>query len=122
MLIKGFQVYRKLMRALRTPFILLLDSFYTVISLDDAQETYAGVLADVKYIPEWQDCDDFAWIMKAIANAQHINAIGFIVGKVPGGLHAWNVVLCHEGVYQLEPQTGEMFERKEGYRPLLAII
>lgn len=70
-------------------------------------------------------CDDYAWLMKALANHEHINGVGFVIGWVKwvgGGLHAWNVGLTDKGVYQLEPQTGMIFRRQGQYRPLLVIL
>lgn len=124
-MLSTIKAYFKIAWACKTPFVFLLDSKYKTISLKEVMALYANILTSIKYLPEFHDCDDYAWIMKAIANTQKLNAIGFVIGWVSWhgiGLHAWNVVLCNEGVYQLEPQNAEIFKKGKGYHPLVIII
>jgi len=112
--------YLKLAWALKTPFILLLDSYYRF--------TGKGILSrlayklDEKWVKDYFDCDDFAWLYKALASKLQLNGVGFVIGRYDGGLHAWNVALTNEGIYQVEPQNGVTFKWHKEYRPLLVII
>jgi len=125
-MLSAIRVYLKLTWALKTPFILLLDNKYKTIPLTVLKSFYATKMLSDKYIPEFYDCDDYAWILKAAANYEEINGLGFVIGWVKWThlhrLHCWNVALCDEGVWQIEPQNTKIFRKAKGYKPLLIII
>ena len=117
----ALRLYFKLAWRLRTPFVFLLDKKYNLATpklLKDIQRE----LSQEKYITDYFDCDDYAWLFKALANRVKVNGIGFVVGKSIGGWHAWNVALKKDGVYQIEPQTGYTFKKDKGYKPIAVII
>lgn len=83
--------------------MLLLDRRYTPLQLEEL----APVVKDFKrgpYVREAFDCDDFATALKA--------HVGHAVGIAMNHKHAWNVALCAEDVWHIEPQTGEFKKRK----------
>ena len=54
------------------------------------------------------DCDDVADFFPAWAKAKHgFNAVWEVWGDVPDGAHAWNIVMAGDGMYEVEPQTGD---------------
>ena len=118
---KWWQLAFKILLSLRTPLIFPLDLRYFIVDsptiLEQAEE-----LRKYYYTPDTFDCDDFAWIFKALQNMNQINSVGFVTGFAFGTMHAWNCAVCNDGVFQIEPQTGELFKYKKGYFPLLVII
>ncbi len=53
------------------------------------------------------DCDDFAACFAAYCRRKkYSNAVWEVWGTWDGGGHAWNVVQCPEGKYEIEPQNG----------------
>ena len=74
-------------------------------------------------LPEYEsgrmDCDDFAIWMKGLVAANFgLNYFGVVFGNSPPGYHAWNILRADNGLLQLEPQTGKLFELSErGYYP-----
>jgi len=81
-----------------TPFVLLLDRRYTPRSKQEMQNAVAGFRRG-PYVPELFDCDDFATALKG--------QLGHAVGIAINHKHAWNVALCDDGVWHIEPQTCE---------------
>lgn len=62
------------------------------------------------------DCDDFADGFPAWAKLFSIdlldkraNAVWEIWGDTPQGPHGWNAMMAGDGMYEIEPQTGEAF-------------
>jgi hypothetical protein len=56
------------------------------------------------------DCDDFAACFAAYCRRKgYSNAVWIAWGLCDGGGHAWNVVQCPDGKYEIEPQTGEVW-------------
>jgi len=84
---------------------------------DLATEAGEFVVGDVAI----KNCDDFAWVFKGAASVNQFNCVGLVIGWWHG-LHCWNVALTEQGVYQIEPQTGEIFTWKKGYVPLFVIL
>ena len=113
------QLWLKLAWKLRTPFILPLDLRYQVATLEQVK---AIPMPPMTYTPEIRDCDDFAWVFKGMAAQAQIQAVGMVIGRGLGGLHCWNCAVTADGVFQIEPQTGETFQKKKGYYPGLVII
>ena len=114
------KTYFKVAWYCKTPLVFLLDRRYKPISKDILHFFYRK-MPDLDYIPELRDCDNFAFIYKGIADRQ-TNVVGMVVGKSPSGLHCWNIALTDEGIHQLEPQTGQLFKKRKGYRPLIVIM
>lgn len=120
-MIETIKLYCKLAWYCRTPFIFLLDKRYKTIPLKVAKCFYATRVINEKYIPDYFDCDDYAWVLKALASKEKLNSIGFVIGWARG-LHCWNIVLCNEGIYQIEPQNGEIGKRLISYKPIVIVI
>ncbi|MBW2559395.1 MAG: hypothetical protein JRE40_00925 [Deltaproteobacteria bacterium] len=97
---KAWRVYLKVAYALRTPFVFLLDKTYIPAQREWVRHEAARTTKP--YMAELHDCDDFAFEFKV--------KIGGSCGVVIGSGHAWNMALCTDGVWQVEPQTGEMFK------------
>lgn len=121
-MLSAVKAYLKVAWALKTPFVFLLDSQYKVCSLNVIQEIYANKLTQMEYIPNFYDCDTYAWVMKAFACQDQVNIVGFVIGRLNKEAHAWNIFLCKEGVFQLEPQTATIFKTDKRYRPWLVIL
>lgn len=114
-----FKAWWEIFKALRTPFTLPLDTDYNRIplhSLSLLRSTFP-----FNYVRNYFDCDDFAWVFKGAASVNQFNCVGLVIGWWHG-LHCWNVALTDQGVYQIEPQTGEIFTWKKGYVPLFVIL
>ena len=117
----ALRLYFKLAWHLRTPFVFLLDKKYNLATPKLLKDIQRELLQE-KYITDYFDCDDYAWLFKALANRVKVNGIGFVVGKSIGGWHAWNIVLMADRVYQIEPQTGAIFKKSKDYKPVVVII
>ena len=120
---KATSLYFKLLSSLKTPLILTLDTEYVGLTLGD-WKMFSKDISDrmLIYEPEYFDCDDFAWVMKAAFAKMRVNGIGLVVGHTPQGLHAWNVILTKEGdIWQLEPQTG-VIRKSMGRWPIAVIM
>jgi hypothetical protein len=69
------------------------------------------------------DCDDFADFLPAWCKAKHrVNAVWEVWGICTGYGHAWNIVMCEDGMYEIEPQTGEAWKLGENpdYKAIIA--
>lgn len=67
---------------------------------------------NLKYISETFDCENFAAIFKnRLALYYGITAVGVVLNYKGG--HAFNVVVCSDGVYVLEPQTDAIWGARE---------
>jgi len=75
------------------------------------------------------DCDDFAdgfasWakVYSERVLGKRVNAAWEIWGETPQGAHAWNAVKAGDGMYEIEPQTGEVwvFGSNPGYKAIIA--
>lgn len=69
------------------------------------------------------DCDDFADALPAWSKMFYgVNAIWEVWGDTPQGGHAWNAMMTDDGMYELEPQTGEVwvFGTKPEYKASIA--
>lgn len=121
-MISAIKVYFKIALALKTPFVFLLDIEYDLINKKHMGLFYK-MMPDLSYIPNYMDCDNYAFIYKGIADRM-TNSVGFVLGwaKWAQCLHCWNIGICRNGIYQIEPQNGDIFKHKQGYRPILVII
>ena len=119
-MLSAVKVYFKLAWAYKTPLIFMLDCRYETTTIKRLG-MFCNDMPDLTYIPELRDCDNFGFIYKGITDRQ-TNAVGLVIGRVPAGLHCWNVALTDDGPYQVEPQTGWIFKKLKGYRPLVIII
>ena len=103
MSMNSIEVYFRVAFASRTPFVLLLDRRYTPLQ----REAVIAVLKEFKpgpYTRETFDCDDFASAFKG--------RVGHGIGIAISPRHAWNIALCTDGVWHIEPQTGAFRRRK----------
>lgn len=76
------------------------------------------------YLSARMDCDDFAVLLKGlVASFFGLNYFGVIFGWCPLGYHAWCIFNTENGLFCLEPQTGEYFPVGEkGYSPEWVLI
>ena len=115
-----FKLYFRLAWLLKTPFILLLDTHYKPIPYRLIKELCEAI--GLEWDENISDCDKFAWLFKAEAIKKGYNGTGFVIGRVLGGWHAWNVALVEYSLVQIEPQNGMTFKKLRNYRAWLAIM
>ncbi len=120
-MVSGFKTYFNLAWACKTPLVFLLDKEYKTISVAALREIAELIKRRFRYIRDISDCDDAALLFKAAASERHENGVGFIYGKTPRGFHAWNIAICPDGIFEVEPQTAAMGKRK-GYKPWIIVI
>ena len=120
-MVSGFKTYFRVAWACKTPLVFPLDKKYKTISAATLKEIAELIKSRFSYIKDVSDCDDAAFLFKAAASERHENGVGFIYGKTPRGFHAWNVAICPDGIFEVEPQTAAMGKRK-GYKPCVVII
>lgn len=109
---------------IRTPFVIPIDLSYKKLTLEEYQYHISDICQYFdKFVPEVYDCDDFAVIMKAEFAKLKCNGVGLAVGFCGGILHVWNIVQTSDkGIWQLEPQTREIFKHKWEYIPIIVIL
>lgn len=103
----------------------LFDSRYYFISHEDWGMVFADVLLNMpRYTTQKFDCEDFALLVKArVSERYQLNTVAVIIGDSPGGRHGFNMFLSEQGLFLLEPQTGDVFEIGEkGYTPEWALV
>ena len=120
-MLTGLKTYLKVAWTCKTPLVFLLDTEYKLISVSILKEIAARIKRRFKYIKDVSDCDDAALLFKAAASERQENGVGLIFGKTPRGMHAWNVTMCPDGIFEVEPQTAAIGKRK-GYKPWVVII
>ena len=107
----------------------LLDDFqpYFYTKAEDWAKVFDYIYFSFKmpdYIRARMDCEDFAVLMKGLVSALFgLNWFGLVMGNTPAGYHAWNLFKAENGIWQLEPQTGEFFLLGEkSYLPQYILI
>jgi len=103
MMIPAWRAYQSLAWACGTPFVQCLDRRYQPRDVNELAEQ-ARAFLPWRYMPEVSDCDDAAFAFRAYA--------GHGVGIALTPKHAWNVALCTDGVWHIEPQNGTLRRRK----------
>ena len=89
-------------------FKLLLDDskYYALHSLVWKNVMDSTDTKSYKYIPEFRDCDDFAFLFKGLLAKAAMNGCGLVINY--GGKHAYNVGLVYGdsglGFHFIEPQ------------------
>ena len=114
------KLYFRLSWFLKTPFILLLDSRYKPIPYKLIKELCEAI--GLVWGEDYSDCDDFAWLFKAEAIKRGLNGVGFVIGRLHGKSHAWNVALVEYSLVQIEPQTGITFKKLRNYQVWFVIM
>lgn len=112
----ALKLYLKLAWHCKTPFIFLFDTKYKPTTLAILLQL-THLMPDMDYIPDYLDCDDFAWVYKALACKRGINSVGLVIGW-HRGLHCWNIGMTRDRIYQVEPQGGAVFQKRKGYKVL----
>lgn len=102
-IIPRWKVYFKVAWACRTPFVLCLDRRYRPLEREELVAK-AKAFPPWRYVPEFSDCDDAAHAFRAY--------VGHGVGIALNSRHAWNVAVCRDGVWQVEPQNGSLTRHK----------
>jgi len=120
-MLSGLKTYLRVAWACKTPLVFLLDTEYKSISVTTLKEIAARIKRRFRYIRDVSDCDDAALLFKAAASERQENGVGLIFGKTPRGVHTWNVTICPDGIFEVEPQTAVIGKRK-GYKPWVVII
>jgi hypothetical protein len=98
-----WNVYFKCAWACRTPFVFCLDKNYRLLDVDNVVRL-AKAFPPWHYVPEVNDCDDAAFAFKAFGG----HGIGIALSRK----HAWNIALCMDGVWHIEPQNGAVSRKK----------
>ena len=120
-MLSGQKTYLRVAWACKTPLVFVLDTEYKFIPVATLKEIAAHIEEEFEYIKNVADCDDAALLFKAAASERQENGVGLIFGKTPRGMHAWNVTMCPDGIFEVEPQTAAIGKRK-GYTPWVVII
>ena len=120
-MVSGFKTYLRIAWTYKTPLVFLLDKEYKTIPEAVLDEIAEQIKRNFRYIKDISDCDDAALLFKAAASEKHENGVGLIFGNTPRGFHAWNIALCPDGLFEVEPQTATTGKRK-GYKPWIIII
>ena len=120
-MLSGFKTYLRVAWACKTPLVFLLDTEYKIIATVTLEEIAAQIKERFSYIKDISDCDDAALLFKASDSERKENGVGLIFGKTPRGLHAWNVAMCSDGIFEVEPQTASIGKRR-GYKPWVVVI
>jgi hypothetical protein len=120
-MVSGVKTYFGVAWTCKTPLVFLLDKEYKKISAAILKEIATRIKRRFRYIKDISDCDDAALLFKAAASERHENGVGLIFGGTPRGFHAWNVAMCPEGIFEVEPQTAAIGKRK-GYKPWIIVI
>jgi len=98
---RALEAYLKVALACRTPFVWCLDRNYVPVNIEHVRHVMPRY---GPYEPEVFDCDDFAFAFKG--------ELGHGIGIAINRRHAWNIALATDGVYHIEPQTGEVTQNK----------
>ena len=120
-MLEGLKTYFRVAWSCKTPLVFLLDKKYKLISASTLKEIATQIREQFTYIKDVSDCDDAALLFKAAASERQENGVGLIFGNTPRGAHAWNVTMCSDGIFEVEPQTATIGKRK-GYKPWIVII
>jgi hypothetical protein len=120
-MVSAVKTYFRAAWTCKTPLVFLLDKKYKIISVAILKEIAAQIKRRFRYIKDISDCDDAALLFKAAASERHENGVGLIFGNTPRGFHAWNVAMCPDGLFEVEPQTATIGKRK-GYNPWIIVI
>ena len=119
----ALQVYLKLLAAFKTPLIAVIDLNYKATTRQFIDNLLAELLRENnKYIVDYFDCDDFSFVFKAMASKRLVNSVGLVIGIRETIPHVWNVAICDDGVYQIEPQSGYVFRYDKIYKPKVIVI
>ena len=120
-MVSGLKTYLRVAWTCKTPLVFLLDQEYKIISVAILKEIAARIKSRFRYIKDIADCDDAALLFKADASERQENGVGIIFGNTPRGSHAWNIAICPDGIFEVEPQTATIGKRK-GYKPWIIVI
>jgi len=120
-MLSGLKTYLGVAWACKTPLVFLLDKEYKLVPAETLREISDQIKSRFEYIKDISDCDDAALLFKAAASERKENGVGLVFGKTPRGLHAWNVTMCPDGIFEVEPQTSKVGKRR-GYKPWVVII
>lgn len=120
-MVSGLKTYFRVAWTCKTPLVFILDSGYKTIPEATLKEIAEQIKSKFSYIKDVADCDDAALLFKAAASEKKENGVGFIYGSTPRGFHAWNLAMCPDGLFEVEPQTAKIGKRK-GYKPWIIFI
>jgi len=98
----AFKVYLRVSWACKTPFVLMMGRQYRPWRRDELAPLVEAFM-DGPYVKETHDCDDFAFALKG--------QVGHGIGIAWNWKHCWNMALCEDSVWHIEPQTGELRDR-----------
>lgn len=106
------------------PKILTIDSKYRVVEKSKIKEKYiCDNSLNQAFEFNYFECDEYAWILKALVHKDRLNGIGFIFGlyidknkKIWG--HAWNVFISETGeALQVDPMLYVNYVRNHNNEP-----
>ena len=91
------------------------DGLYRVTDYETMKQ-----IVEESYIPNMQwlkdtfDCDDFARQFVVHLTRYLLNSGAVVYGNSPMGYHAFNLIICTDGLAMLEPQNGQIAKVKDG--------
>ena len=100
---------------LNAPTVRILDNYYSSVTLESFMKfAKFDTVSEEVYVPDENDCDDFAFPF--YVNARDwapVCPIGIVLGHdAKGKPHAWNcfIDIPNKHVYFMEPQSDILFE------------
>lgn len=117
---------RSLVEVLGLKQCFLWDSKYWYVSHEDWGRIFDNVLMNMpKYVSEKFDCENYALLTTTrVSERYRLNTCGIVIGQSPMGYHGFNIFISEQGLYYLEPQTGDIFSISEdsGYKAEIIIL
>jgi hypothetical protein len=111
------EVQRRLQAAFPHARCLFEDAKYRIVSLATMRTLINSCwVKEEPYVSEYFDCDKYATLFKAIlAVYYHLNSAALVLNYT--GQHSFNVIIVKEGVFILEPQTGQIWPAANAPQP-----
>lgn len=119
-MLSNFKVYFRVVRRTKSPLVFLMDSHYEALGIEQWLELWEGFNQDfIPYLPDFYDCDNYAFDFRSYCSRQLHNGVGVVYGKRHGP-HMWNILLTSQGARYIEPQTGQI--DPAGYIGLVTLL
>lgn len=121
------QVKWDIFKTCLTPFIFRTDFNYRTTTTTNIKNKMKHEFLQQDYEWDYFDCEDYAWILKALVHSDRVNGIGVVFGMYTTGtgekvLHYWNVYLTKDGAMQADPMLKTTFKKSDIHKPYCVII
>jgi len=119
---KSYKAKYEILKVCKTPVIFKTDYNYKTTTTDNIKEKMQHEFLQQPYTSDYFDCDDYAWILKALVNKDGVNGIGVVLGRYKDTHHYWNVYLTDNGAMQADPMLSTTFKKSSKYRPYCVLL